>query len=375
MKLSKELFEARKYGNVPDFLLVIEEAHNFCPERGLGEVPSSKILRTIASEGRKFGMGLCIITQRPAKVDKNVLSQCSTQLILKVTNPNDIKAIMESVEGIGYGVREEIKDLPIGVAMVVGVTEQPLLVEIRVRRSQHGGEAIKIDQKEVQMEDSVLAFKPKFAEDDVKKSFKGIESIRFLNYPIWRATGSYKGEKLDFFVDGLAGELVFAKEDSVYLSSGIRSLIDLSPSQRSIIIYLMKNKASTIEKISSDLNMLLSNVQVNLKALVTKKYVSADDAGHMFWNLFKINIPSEPQELKLGLETEEKEKTGNFLEFMVSPDYVKKIGEIWYIKILEVSPVYYPYWLITHKGRKFLIDGISNKVDLDKSKTLNNLGK
>ena len=57
-------------------------------------------------------------------------------------------------------------------------------------------------------------------------------------------------------------------------------------------------------------------------------------------SLFKINIPSEPQELKLGLETEEKEKTGNFLEFMVSPDYVKKIGEIWYIKILEVSPVY-----------------------------------
>ena len=51
------------------------------------------MFRTIASEGRKFGLGILIVTQRAAKVDKNVLSQCNTQIILKVTNPNDLKLI------------------------------------------------------------------------------------------------------------------------------------------------------------------------------------------------------------------------------------------------------------------------------------------
>ena len=135
----------------------------------------------------------------------------------------------------------------------------------------------------------------------------------------------------------------------------------------------MKNNVSTVEKLSSDLNMLLSNVQMNLKSLENKKFVTSD--GYIFRNNFSMNIPTEAGDLGIDLESGETEKSGEFLEFMVSPDYVKKIGEIWGIKILEVVPVYYPYWLITHKGKKFLIDGINNKVDLDKSKALNNFGK
>jgi len=42
MKLAKELFEARKHGVVPEFVFVLEEAHNFCPERSFGETPSSR---------------------------------------------------------------------------------------------------------------------------------------------------------------------------------------------------------------------------------------------------------------------------------------------------------------------------------------------
>ncbi len=50
MKLTEELFKERKKETIPPFFLVVEEAHNFCPERGFGEVPSSRILRTIAAE-------------------------------------------------------------------------------------------------------------------------------------------------------------------------------------------------------------------------------------------------------------------------------------------------------------------------------------
>src|SRR2546427_400827 len=86
-------------------MLVVEESHNFCPQ--VGQAASSKVFRTLASEGRKFGLGLVVITQRAAKVDKNVLSQCNTQIILKVTNPNDLKAIIASVEGLTTAMAED----------------------------------------------------------------------------------------------------------------------------------------------------------------------------------------------------------------------------------------------------------------------------
>ena len=149
-KLCSDLFEARKMGEAPPGMLVVEEAHNFCPERGFDKTVSTEILRTIASEGRKFGLGLMVISQRPARIDKNVLSQCNTQIIMKVTNPNDLKAISKGLEGISSEVEEELKRLPPGVAMLVSNDiERPVLVDIRVRKSKHGGESVIISRSTV----------------------------------------------------------------------------------------------------------------------------------------------------------------------------------------------------------------------------------
>lgn len=142
--VAKNLFDLRKKSKIPPFFLVVEEAHNFCPERSFGESRSSQILRMIASEGRKFGLGLCIISQRPARIDKSVLSQCSTQIILKITNPNDLKSISTSVEGITYETESDIINLPIGTAIVSGFVDVPLIVSIRPRKTKHGGEAQKV---------------------------------------------------------------------------------------------------------------------------------------------------------------------------------------------------------------------------------------
>ncbi len=136
-KLASDLFEERKKGNIHPFFLVVEEAHNFVPERNFGDAKSSSILRTIASEGRKFGMGMCIVTQRPARVEKNVLSQCTTQLILRVTNPGDLRAVLSSVEGITLDSEAEISSLPVGTALITGIVDMPLLVNIRARMSRH----------------------------------------------------------------------------------------------------------------------------------------------------------------------------------------------------------------------------------------------
>ena len=142
-RLAYALFELRKRDSLPPLMFVVEEAHNFIPQQG--KALSSKILRTIASEGRKFGLGLCIISQRPAKVDKNILSQCNTQIILKVTNPNDLKTIGDSVEGLTKSSLDEIQRLPVGVALVTGASlSMPLFVEVRPRETKHGGESVNV---------------------------------------------------------------------------------------------------------------------------------------------------------------------------------------------------------------------------------------
>jgi len=154
-RITKELFDDRKAGKIPPFLMIVEEAHNYCPEKGVGKAVSSSILRTVASEGRKFGMGLCIVSQRPAKVDKNIISQCNTNIILKVTNPNDLKAIIQSVEGLTTQTYGEIQRLPIGVALISGSgLQMPVMTEIRTRETSHGGKSVSISGKNEKIESS-----------------------------------------------------------------------------------------------------------------------------------------------------------------------------------------------------------------------------
>lgn len=153
-RIASMLWESRKRGEIPAHILVVEEAHNFCPERNVGNAVSGAMLRTVASEGRKFGMGLLIVSQRPAKVDKNVLSQCNTQVVLKVTNPNDLKAIIQSVEGISAELSDEIQRLPVGVALVAGGgLTQPVFVDVRPRLTRHGGKSVSVLHQEVEEEE------------------------------------------------------------------------------------------------------------------------------------------------------------------------------------------------------------------------------
>lgn len=141
-KIAKDLFEERKKNSIPPFFFVVEEAQNFVPERNFGEAKCSSILRQIVAEGRKFGISLAAISQRPSRIDKNIIANASTQLILKVTNPNDVKAILNSVEGMTIEAEKEIINMPIGTAMLTGLIDMPLFVDIRPRKSMHGGKTI-----------------------------------------------------------------------------------------------------------------------------------------------------------------------------------------------------------------------------------------
>jgi len=121
--------------------IVIEEGHRFAPSND--ESRSKKILKTILSEGRKFGVGVCIVSQRPGKLDSDVLSQCMTQIIMKMINPVDQQNIKNSVEGISADLIEELPGLTRGQAVVIGeAVNTPVLIQIRSRQTKHGGSSI-----------------------------------------------------------------------------------------------------------------------------------------------------------------------------------------------------------------------------------------
>jgi DNA helicase HerA-like ATPase len=122
----------------PAFVL-IEEAHNFAPASA--DLVSSQILKTILSEGRKFGVAVGLISQRPGKLDGDVLSQCMTQFILRIVNPVDQARVAESVESVGRDLLSELPALSKGQAIVSGAAvNTPVLCRVRRRLTAHGAE-------------------------------------------------------------------------------------------------------------------------------------------------------------------------------------------------------------------------------------------
>ncbi|MFW6436552.1 MAG: ATP-binding protein [Halococcoides sp.] len=123
----------------PIFAL-FEEGHRFAPASG--DAPSLGIMRTITSEGRKFGFGLGIVSQRPSKIDPDVLSQCGTQITMQIQNPADQDAIEQSVEAAGEDVLRELPGLTPGQAIVSGdAMNTPALIQVRERLTEHGAES------------------------------------------------------------------------------------------------------------------------------------------------------------------------------------------------------------------------------------------
>lgn len=147
--LAKKLFDARRNGIIPPFLFVVEEAHQFAPEKMRKDAAISKgIIETIAREGRKFNACLCLISQRPVQLSTTALSQCNTHFILKVTNPYDLKHIEESAEGITHDVLKQISGLQVGTGLIVGESVNfPLFVNIRKRESKDSEKGKSLEQE------------------------------------------------------------------------------------------------------------------------------------------------------------------------------------------------------------------------------------
>ncbi len=138
MTVREEVSSSENHIDYPVFTL-IEEAHRFAPAGA--SVVSTNVLKQILSEGRKFGVGIGLITQRPGKLDQDVLSQCMTQIIMRIVNPIDQQTIAQTVEGAGRAMLAELPALTKGQAIISGVgINTPVMCRIRKRLTKHGGE-------------------------------------------------------------------------------------------------------------------------------------------------------------------------------------------------------------------------------------------
>jgi hypothetical protein len=129
------LFEHRSTlsDRIPPFQAVIEEAHNFIPSRreGIDETPSLGTIRKVITEGRKFGTGLLIISQRPSRLDETTLAQCNSFLVLRIVNPNDKRFVRSVMENLSEDDANILQTFGPGQGIVSGQAVRfPLLVKV-----------------------------------------------------------------------------------------------------------------------------------------------------------------------------------------------------------------------------------------------------
>ncbi|MEA1607234.1 ATP-binding protein [Pseudomonas spirodelae] len=105
-------------GRERPLLIVLEEAHAYLSRESDGS--ASSVVRRIAKEGRKYGVGMMLVSQRPAEIDTTILSQCGTLFALRLTNDSDRGHIASAAADNLKGLFEMLPVLRTGEAIVVG---------------------------------------------------------------------------------------------------------------------------------------------------------------------------------------------------------------------------------------------------------------
>ncbi len=116
-------------GGLP-MLLVCEEAHRYAPVQDIKFVPTRQALSRIAKEGRKYGLSLALVTQRPCELDSTILSQCGTAIVLRLSSERD----QDVIRGSTYeGMIDLVDFLPLLGDREAIVLGQGVSMPMRVR--------------------------------------------------------------------------------------------------------------------------------------------------------------------------------------------------------------------------------------------------
>ncbi len=108
---------------------ILEEAHILAPQKR--DSASKHWIQRIAREGRKFGLGLCLVSQSPKTVDHDALSQMNNMIILRLVEPEDQRHVQSASESLSQDLVNQLPSLNVGEAILLGLmTKVPTLVKI-----------------------------------------------------------------------------------------------------------------------------------------------------------------------------------------------------------------------------------------------------
>jgi DNA helicase HerA-like ATPase len=131
-------------------LIVIDEAHNFCPPEPRNDIEQqlTEQIIQIAAEGRKFGLWLFLSTQRPTKIHPNVLSQCDNLGLMRMNAPRDLAEIADVFGFVPAAVLEQSPTFRKGEALFAGgFSDEPQLVRVGRRLTVEGGGDLSVQAK------------------------------------------------------------------------------------------------------------------------------------------------------------------------------------------------------------------------------------
>ena len=100
--------------------IIIEEAHRYVQKDSDIELLGYNIFERISKEGRKYGVFLALITQRPSELSDTCVSQCANFIILRIVHPVDLKYIKEMIPNISEEVVSQLKNLKAGNCIAFG---------------------------------------------------------------------------------------------------------------------------------------------------------------------------------------------------------------------------------------------------------------
>jgi len=116
-----KLYQSSDERNRDPILLICEEAHRYVPDRGEAEyAEAQRAIRRIAREGRKYGLGLMLVSQRPSDIEGTVISQCNTWLVMRLTNLADHQHVSRFLPDHLSGMTRALSSLGRQEALFVG---------------------------------------------------------------------------------------------------------------------------------------------------------------------------------------------------------------------------------------------------------------